>query len=306
MIFLYTETSLHVGSGTSVGILDLPIQREKYTDFPIIQASGLKGAIREWFESKFKDDTDKRKIELTFGPDKIGSEEDAYASAVTFTDAHILLFPVRSLKGIFAYCTSPTVLERFRRYVQIAESTINWDVPAIPNDRTVLGVQENCDLADDDQVLLEEYAFKFMPEQNVSEIASWLSQQAFPNGDEYKFWREKVKKSLLVLPDNAFRDFIKFSTEVQARIKIKNETRTVEKGALFYEESLLPDSLLYSLILVHDPMKDDRIELSDDEAVLKFLSAINSKRLQLGGGATIGKGIVNVKLYKGDNKLEEG
>jgi len=109
-----------------------------------------------------------------------------------------------------------------------------------------------------------------------------------------------------VLPDNAFRDFVKLSTEVQARIKINNETRTVEKGGIFYEEALLPDSLLYSIILVHDPLKDDRTELSDDEAVLKFLYAINGKRFQLGGDATIGRGIVNVKLCRGDNKLKEG
>lgn len=107
LMFLYTETSLHAGSGTSLGVVDLPIQREKYTDFPVIQASGVKGAIREWFEFQDKDNKDKRKLELTFGPETIGSEESGYAAAITFTDARILLFPVRTLKGIFAYCTSP-------------------------------------------------------------------------------------------------------------------------------------------------------------------------------------------------------
>ncbi|GBC78119.1 hypothetical protein HRbin08_01605 [bacterium HR08] len=305
LMFLYTETSLHAGSGTSLGVVDLPIQREKYTDFPVIQASGLKGAVREWFEFTFTDNGSKRKIELAFGPDKIGSEESGFAAAVTFTDARILLFPVRSLKGVFAYCTSPTVLERFRRDAQIAGVPLNWTVPTPPNDQTVLGVQTSCDVAAGDQVLLEEYAFGFQSNPQVANIANWLSQIAFPNGGEYKFWQEKVKKSLLVLPDNAFRDFVKLCTEVQARIKIDNDKRTVVKGGLFYEEALLPDSLLYSVILAHDPVKDDRAELPDADAVVNFLKGIDGKRLQLGGDATIGRGIVSVRFHGQEKQPEK-
>ncbi|GBC81418.1 hypothetical protein HRbin10_00530 [bacterium HR10] len=306
LMFLYAETSLHAGSGTSLGVVDLPIQREKYTDFPVVQASGLKGAVREWFEFKFTDNANRRKIELAFGPDKIGSEESGYAAAVTFTDARILLFPVRSLKGIFAYCTSPTVLERFRRDAQIAGVTLDWTVPTPPNDQTVLGVQGGSDVAADDQVLLEEYAFGFQANADVTKIAEWLSHAAFPNGSEYHFWRDKVKKSLLVLPDNAFRDFVKLSTEVQARIKIDNDKRTVVKGGLFYEEALLPDSLLYSVVLAHDPVKDDRAELADADAVLEFLRGIDRKRLQLGGDATIGRGIVSVRFHTQEKQAEPG
>ena len=43
--FLVVETPLHVGSGTELGIIDLPIQRERHTGFPKIEASGLKGCI---------------------------------------------------------------------------------------------------------------------------------------------------------------------------------------------------------------------------------------------------------------------
>jgi|DewCreStandDraft_5_1066085.scaffolds.fasta_scaffold00615_18 CRISPR-associated protein Cmr4 len=308
LMFLYTETSLHAGSGTSLGVVDLPIQREKYTDFPVIQASGIKGAVREWFEFEFTDNGSKRKIELAFGPDKIGSEESGFAAAVTFTDARILLFPVRSLKGIFAYCTSPTVLERFRRDAQVARVTLSWTTPTPPDDQTVLGVQTGCDVAADHQVLLEEYTFGFQANADVIKIAEWLSQSAFPNASEYQFWRDKVKKSLLVLPDNAFRDFVKLSTEVQARIKIDNTTRTVDKktGGLFYEEALLPDSLLYSVVLAHDPVKDDRAALADADAVLGFLREIDGKRLQLGGDATIGRGIVSVRFHTQEKEKQSG
>ena len=47
ILFLYTETPLHAGSGTSVGTVDLPIQRERHTDYPLIQGSGIKGGLRD-------------------------------------------------------------------------------------------------------------------------------------------------------------------------------------------------------------------------------------------------------------------
>jgi CRISPR-associated protein Cmr4 len=47
MLFLYTETPLHAGSGTNVVGVDLPIQRERHTQYPMIQSSGIKGALRD-------------------------------------------------------------------------------------------------------------------------------------------------------------------------------------------------------------------------------------------------------------------
>ena len=53
-IFIKAETPLHMGSGTSLGIVDMPIQREKHTSYPKIEASGLKGSMREVFTDKIK------------------------------------------------------------------------------------------------------------------------------------------------------------------------------------------------------------------------------------------------------------
>ena len=34
VMFMYTETSLHCGSGSSLGVVDLPIQRKNIPIFP--------------------------------------------------------------------------------------------------------------------------------------------------------------------------------------------------------------------------------------------------------------------------------
>ena len=301
IMFIYTESSLHCGSGTSLGVIDLPIQREKYTDYPVCQASGIKGSLREWFEMNKNSNGDSEKIKWTFGPDFGRGDSDAHAGAATFTDGRLLLFPVRSLKGVFAYTTSRFALSRLKRDLQMAGVSVDWTVPSDLDDK-VIGVAESNIKDDNKKVVLEEYTFDFQEHDEAGMIAQWISENAFPQGEEYNFWKEKVKKDLLILPEDAFRDFVKLSTEVQARIRINNETKTVDRGALFYEEALPCDSLLYSVVMAHDPACDsdkrpEGFKTSSD--VMTFLSKINIKRLQFGGDATIGRGIVNINFLDG-------
>ena len=120
--------------------------------------------------------------------------------------------------------------------------------------------------------------------------------------DNNDFWCTKIKTDLVILPDDVFRDFVKLSTEVQARIRINNETKTVDKGALFYEEALPSDTLLYSVIMVHDPACDSSRRpagLRDFNDVMAFLCTLNGNRLQLGGDVTIGRGILNLNVLNG-------
>lgn len=299
VMFIYTESSLHCGSGTSLGVIDLPIQREKYTDYPVCQASGVKGVVREWFENKYGGEDSK--IKYTFGPDFGRGDSDAHAGAATFTDGRLLLFPVRSLNGVFAYTTSRFALSRLKRDLEMGGVTVDWAVPAETGDK-IVGVAGSKITDSNNKIVLEEYTFDFAGQDDVKAIAEWIADNAIPKGAEYEFWRNKIKTDLLILPENAFRDFVKLSTEVQARIQIDNKTKTVKSGALFYEEALPSDSLLYSVILAHDPACDKASrppKLQDSIEVMAFLNEIDTKRLQFGGGATIGKGIVNVNFLNG-------
>jgi CRISPR-associated protein Cmr4 len=300
VMFIYTETSLHCGSGTSLGVIDLPIQREKYTDYPVCQASGVKGVVREWFEINKNGNGDSDKIKYTFGPDFGRGDSEAFAGAATFTDGRLLLFPVRSLNGVFAYTTSRFALSRLKRDLQMANLSVNWTVPAESSDK-IFGVPNSKIKDSNNKVVLEEYTFDFESDDSVKTIAEWIAINALPQSDEYEFWRDKVKTDLIILPDNGFRDFVKLSTEVQARIRINNETKTVDKGALFYEESLPSDSLLYSIVMAHDPACDNNKrpeKLKSHNEVMAFLGEINGQRLQFGGDATVGKGIVNINFLK--------
>ncbi len=295
IIYLYVETPLHAGSGTSLGIVDLPIQRERTTGYPIVQASGLKGCLRDAV-SNMKP----QKVELVFGPDTQRASE--HAGAISVGDARILLFPVRSLSGVFAWVTSKDVLARFRRDAQMAGVSLNWTETGPETDGEAL-VSSKKALVKDDCIVLEEFSFKAKEHTTAKEIAEWLAQNALPACEEYDYWRKALPQRLVILPENAFRDFTLFSTEVVSRIRLDDETKTVARGALWSEEHLPSDTLLYALLFASKPRANSPpSDLQDAASVLKFVTdRIDGKRLQLGGDATVGRGFVKVRISEGSH-----
>ena len=111
---LYSVTPVHAGSGAELSVIDLPIQRERHTGFPVIWGQSLKGVLRRAYEKS----ENGVKTEVIFGPSTERAHD--HAGAVSVGDAKILLFPVRSLKGVFAYVMCPIVLERFKRDLELA------------------------------------------------------------------------------------------------------------------------------------------------------------------------------------------
>ncbi len=291
LLYLYAETPVHAGSGTSLGIVDLPIQRERTTGYPIVQASGLKGCLRDVAQGQ-----DAQKVKIVFGPETNAAHE--HAGALSVGDARILLFPVRSLVGVFAWVTSQNVLARFKRDARLAGlQNVNWTETGPTQDNTALVAPGSAVVANN-RVVLEEFAFAAEENAVVKTIAGWLAENALPVGEEYKYWRESLPKRLVILPETAFRDFVQFSTEVISRIRLDDEKKTVAPGALWSEEHLPSDTLLYAVLFASKPRVDKPpSDLQDAQAVLRFVkSCVDGKRLQLGGDATVGRGVVKVRM----------
>ncbi len=316
-VFLLAESPVHVGSGTELGLVDLPIQREKHTGFPKIEASGIKGCVRESFGSqggleKLKDlvgeDLDKKRLknltEQIFGPE----EGDLYSGALGFTDARLLAFPVKSMKGVFAWITCPYALERLRDDLAMAGIKMPEVPPAgaVCDDSTVVFKRGDDKL----KAVLEEYTFEVEGHTKCSELANWLSEILFKaNGDEagtLAYWSKKMRASLVVLPDDDFRDFAELSTEVVARTRIDEGTGTVATGALFYEEYLPQESILYTLaiaspLFLKEAQKDPYFKNGNDDEESRILDLLKEgvpEIIQIGGNATIGKGLVRLSFLE--------
>lgn len=318
-LFLTCETPLHAGSGSDLGIIDLPIQRERHTGFPKIEGSGLKGSIREAVERKIKPDP---KVEWAFSsygdPDvcihrifgfddgslksgekerlkerfKKGKEyETSFAGSISFSDARLLLFPVKSMKGVFTWITCPKVLQQFIKDMDLAGIT-GISVPS-GDGLVAKGNKITVQAGTQKKVLLEEYAFDVKEDESVEKLGQWLSDNIFQDADEY--WKEKVKTDVVVLPNDEFKDFVNLSTEVITRTKIDNATGTVASGALFTEEYLPAESVLYSLVLSAPEFTSKEERMTEDE-VIRFIDTHLHKIIQAGANATLGKGLLKTKL----------
>jgi len=301
ILFLYCETPVHAGAGMSLSIVDLPIQRERITGLPIIQASSLKGVLRAEILSILKrkgEQNAEEKVKVLFGPEPKPGQVSEYAGCVSPHDARLLLFPIRSFVGVFAWTTCPLVLERFKREMIAAGFPVSWNVPTLAANSHQALVTESSEIIVEATVVLEEFAFKAQPSAEAKSIAEWLVKNAFPQSEEYKPFRDWLPKRFVILPDDAFRDFTHLATEVIVRIRLKPETKTVDKGALWTEEHLPSETLLYAPIFVSKPLAPNanQLGLTDSNAVLQLLSNLQLHRLQIGGDETVGRGIVKVRL----------
>jgi len=317
--FIKAITPLHVGSGSDLGVVDLPIQRESHTGFPKIEASSLKGAIRQSFEdcAKRKNrENDKikemQKIQVVFGfdldekkdenykeivevfeetkKDKNGEEtkelKKDFSGALGFTDARILFFPVKSVKGVFAYITCPMVLERFQNDIKIYNENFDFlekiKISHIKDNSCIVFSSTNAIRKDRDfYVILEEYSFKSIKKISLDEKDFFI-----PNS-------KNILDRLVIISDDDFTHFVKNSTEVITRTKIDNITGTVQDGALFTEEYLPAETVLYSLAIANKPFSNKLNELNSADKVMKYFNGI-SKVIQMGGNSTLGKGIVEI------------
>ncbi|MBD3339175.1 MAG: type III-B CRISPR module RAMP protein Cmr4 [Candidatus Lokiarchaeota archaeon] len=358
--FLHVITPLHAGTGMGLGAVDLPIQRERHTDYPKIEGSSLKGSIREVFEEFITEDgkvnneelknhfsgledkwitekdgkkevkKNKDKIDLTkydqalflsFGPE---DEENTHAGALGFTDARLLFFPVKSMKGVFARITCPSILKHFLDDLKLCKNnnsinTNELDELTIPSNSDLLNSTDSkskCIVSGDSLtikkidnkidkfVILEEYAFNVI-DNDIKQLVNFLKSNTGVND---------IDEKLVVLHDDDFRDFVNLSTEVITRNKISNKTGTVAKGQLWTEEYLPSETTLYSLALtspVFQEKEEDkgvfqkRNGKSEEGLVIEFFEDGIPEVVQIGGNATIGKGLVQINKWKSNNENEQ-
>ena len=263
--FIKVITPLHAGSGSDLGVVDMPIQRESHTSFPKIEASSLKGSIRS-------ECRDNQNIEMNI-EDIFGSENGEKAGKLGFSDARILFFPVKSVKGIFAYVTCPMVLDRLKEDLDI-ENNETFIIPKISlaDEKCIVFSNKN---HINGNVILEEYSFII---DNKKDDKQKMIFETFdiglPNFD-------KVIERLVIISDDNFTHFVKNSTEVITRIKIGSDGVVDKKaGALFTEEYLPSETVMYALAL-------GEVDKFTNETPLT---------LQIGGNSTLGKGIVELTI----------
>ncbi len=290
-IFLYAVSPVHMGAGTATGLIDNPIQRERHTNHPSFAGSGIKGAVRHAFESLGGDPT---LIERLFGPESGSS--NLHAGAVSFGDAQLVAFPVRSLKGGYVYATCPQALARAQRLLRLTGNACDWAVPNVEDGHCRLSNDKL--LSKDNKLHLEAFEYDATTDGDVATIGKSLAELAIPDGDQYAFFSEKLATDLVILSDTDFGYFVENATLVEPHVRINETTGTADAGGLFYTENLPPESLLIAPLMASRTRSGSE-DLPADDAMLKLKNVLDNRLLQVGGDATTGRGLVVARVQGG-------
>lgn len=290
--WLHTLTPTHVGIGRGVGYIDLPIDREAVTGWPVIRGSAFKGVWADRFratEIKRKSDAGLR---AAFGV--AGDDNTSNAGALVPTDARLVCLPVRSFRGTFAWCTSALALQFLRRTLELAGlGTLPAVLTASPAeaDDTDTPAQAFCTegtaLSEDDRIYLEDLDFAAVASAEATAWAEWLGERVFAAEPA---WKSEFIKRFVVVPDPVFDFLAETGTEVQTRVKISDDTKTVDSRALWTEEALPAETILAGLILCDRVFAKDGTDQTPEGLLDKF--AREPLTLQIGGKATVGRGQV--------------
>lgn len=277
MLYLHALTPLHTGSGQAVAVIDLPIARETATGWPVVPASGFKGVLRDALD----DGSNREWIEDAFGSDNAGG-------LLHFADQRILCLPVRSFFGTFAYATCPLALTRFARdcraagvgppFINLVPSTADMAAQLPPNSKLVRG----------GKVYLEDLDLSGTDSSEAASAAEGLAVVLFSDEVERQGFRDR----LAIVSDLVFDFLSETATEVTARVRLKDDTKTVESGGLWYEESVPTEAIFYGPVLVGSHRR-----AATDE-MLKPLDAANRTLVQVGGKASVGRGLCRLVVGK--------
>lgn len=102
-------TNLHVGSSEAgFGVIDKSVARDAATERPVIHASGVKGALRQFFESlEASGELPEAPIDQWFGAEVRGNQESK-PGELTFLPADLLALTVRANEGPSPYALVTT------------------------------------------------------------------------------------------------------------------------------------------------------------------------------------------------------
>jgi len=299
-------TALHPGVGRAEAAhVDLPVQRDEF-GLPTIWASSLKGAIRAKAERGLFNGSlcvnedrvnDCAKVLAVFGPKPDFAHE--FSSSVAFLDAKLFAIPARSLKGVWLYVTSPLLLSFAKLYAEALG--VELKLPELPIvEPGEVAVSDGSYVVDGGYAVINELRFR-------------VSNRRVPRIDVAPFRRVREllgrEPGFAVVSDNDLPIVVRRSLMVQYRVRLRQDTKTVDVGP-WSEEYIPPFTVFISGVYCGDRLREVvRVRLPPREPdrrweerevrpqladACSYVESVARGALWIGGKETVGKGLVEV------------
>ena len=264
-------SNMHVGSGdANYGIIDKLVQRDPVTQNPIVHASSLKGALREFFMEQDLDGLDKDElINYIFGSGP--KEKNKLRNGeYRFFSADLFLLPVRSSHQQYYLATNPVIAKNFVDKFKLL-GIDDAEITNLPLKLTLLSkevVSEKPILFDgDDKTILEDY------EVTLQSVVD----------PEINALNGKYDKKLALFGEN-FKELTS-NLPVIARNQLENG----KSENLWYEEIVPHQSRFITFVSIPDTTEGN-------EHFKVFNSEITSSLVQVGANGSIGYGLCEFTL----------
>ena len=268
LYIITAKTNMHVGSGEeSYGLVDNQVQRDVLSRLPNINASGLKGALREHFSHVWGNNSER--ITEIFGSDSFVKSEMHRAGKFRFFNGSLLSLPVRSNVRPFFRAVSPEVIKELMGNLEAFGYDDEFKLKESLEQLSKLEPVEKQPLifSRDEGAVLEEFRFKAV------------------TADKNKFDYSLLKKievitgaPLALMHDSDFKDMCSnFNLPLIARNHLENG----RSQNLWHEQVVPRETKFYFLLLKPGNCNYD-LEFSPGEPV------------QIGANASIGYGFCQV------------
>lgn len=292
LLFLHAISPLHVGCRGTDADLDLPVRRERLTGWPVIDGSGLKGALL----ARAPEPQQTPWVRDAFGQ---GGRNGAVGQ-LAIGDARVVALPVRYAGGGWRWVTCADVLARFARdCCRVAlpctevtgELLKKWE--ELTDDRA-LAATADCP-GKSQCLVLEEFAFDMVKDDRVFALAEGLGRQAFADD-----WTQvQFAARLVVVSNTAFRHFARFATHAVTRNALDYETKNVVEHALFRQEFVQPETVFAATVTTGRTRSARKAGAETLVAFREWATGGQTARsLMVGGDETIGYGVCAMRFVE--------
>ncbi|MGH3329577.1 MAG: type III-B CRISPR module RAMP protein Cmr4 [Streptomycetales bacterium] len=292
LLYLYAESPVHAGASDALDVIDLPVQREASTTYPVIWGQSLKGALRQAAGDAGWDHTT---VKTVFGREiDDAAAGELESGLLSVGDAQLVAMPVPTLRRTFAWVTSQLALSRLARKYTFAGHRVPGQ-PTVADDR---GLAADAKWISPGGQVLGPCVLPL--EDTVSpELRSWaelLAHDAIGAGPGLADFGAKLETDLLLVGSDAMPMLLRECTELTPRVQL-NEGKTVKHGP-FYSEYLPTETILVAALTLRAGVKAAATEFDEHLKAVRDLLGDKPNLLQVGGDETLGKGLVWTRLVE--------
>lgn len=184
-------TNLHVGNGeVNYNIIDNEVEKDPVTGFPTINASGLKGALREFFSKNKGKDWNQEAVDRLFGK---GANEDGKPGSLKIMQADMLARPARASAGDKAYylLTTDTMLEVYNEKVELFINETKKLTESKPEEKDKKAEAEGITL--NRKIAFDGKDLYLVSERDMNSIdLPVMARNKLENGKSVNLWYEEV------------------------------------------------------------------------------------------------------------------